>query len=67
MKVDRKTVVFVLDLLAEMAKAVIGVLEKHPDEDEWHQERMVRKSCALLHFMEGVKWLNIAMRCTETL
>ena len=34
MKVDRKTVVFVLDLLAEMAKAVIGVLEKHPEEDE---------------------------------
>ena len=34
MKVDRGTVIFVLDLLAEMAKAVIGVLERHPEENE---------------------------------
>ena len=34
MKVDRKTVVFVLDLLAEMAKAVMAVIERHPLEDK---------------------------------
>lgn len=34
MKVDRNTVIFVLDLLSEMAKAVIGVLERHPDESD---------------------------------
>ena len=35
MKLDRKTVRFVLDLLAEIAKAVIGVLDRYPEaEDE---------------------------------
>ena len=34
MKVDRETVIFVLDLLAEVAKAVNGVLKRHSDEDK---------------------------------
>ena len=34
MKVDRKTVVLILNMLAAMAEAVIGVLEKHSESEE---------------------------------
>ena len=33
MKVDRKTVVFILNLLANVAKAVVGVLDEYPNSE----------------------------------